>query len=224
VSNRAYLHVWCREFSAETIPSLLRKFLETVPFSRVKPGISRIVLRAVDRAEIPLLERDLRAAPAGAAEVLAELGEQLSADCGVELEARWDLWVFDAATGAWNQQPQPLDLVCNGPEFDGAVWQDAGHLFVDLGFEHLFTGHARLLGAPDATPAAPQHPAEAEFLERMARQEALREYTLRTRENIHRLNEWIRRIGETLQVERFLLLSEGEEDFEERLDAILEAG
>ncbi len=183
-----------------------------------------MTLRAVDAGEIPSLERDLRTAPANPAEAVESFGEWLAADCEVELQAQWDLWVFDAASGAWSEQPQPLEILCNGPDFDGGVWQESGHFRADLGFEHLFTGHAGLLGPHVVTPAAPQHPAEAQFLERMARPAALREYTLRTRANIQRLYEWVRRIGEALPVERFLLLSEGEEDFEARIDAIVEPG
>lgn len=229
VSNRAYLKVWCREVTLETLPQLLGGFLATVPFSRTRKGFTQLVLRAVETAEAPTLEQDLRAAPAMPMEIVESLGESLQMDSEVELEAWWDLWVFDPATGLWAEQPQRLEVFCHAPEFEDAMWRDAGHFSVDLGFEHLFTGHAGLLGngrsslGGAAGPVAPQHPAEKEFFRRMSEPEMLQEYALRTRENIRRLQGWVQRIAQALPLERFALSSEGEEDFEGRLDAI-EAG
>ena len=229
VSNRAYLQIWCRELTAETLPRLLHEFLSTVPFSRQRAGFTQLVLRAVDTAEAPVLERDLRAAPADPPGILESLGESLQLDSEVELEAWWDLWVFDPASGLWTEQPQPLVVFCRAPEFEDALWRDAGHFSADLGFEHLFTGHGGLLGnggsVPVRPPAAPspRHPAEEEFLRSMSQPEKLREYAGRTRENIRRLQAWMQRIAQSLPLaaERGIVLSsEGEEDFEARLDAI----
>ena len=208
----------------ENLPQLIPDFLHTVPFSRTRPGFTQLVLRAVETAEAPLIERDLRAAPFSPADVLESLGTSLEADSCLELEAWWDLWVFDLASGLWTDQPQRLELLCHAPEFEDEIWRESGHFSADLGFEHLFTGHAGLLGNASATPGAPQDPAEAQFLLRMSQPEALREYASRTRENIHRLQEWVQRIAQALPLERFALGSEGEEDFESRLDAIEAAG
>jgi hypothetical protein len=49
----------------------------------------------------------------------------------------------------------------------------------------------------------------------------LREYQEKTRENIQQLMGWMRTVEETLPVERVRLWSEGEENFEARLDEIL---
>jgi hypothetical protein len=92
---------------------------------------------------------------------------------------------------------------------------------VDLGFEHLFTGHAGLLTADAGRVAEPQHPEEARFLMWMSQPQNLREYQEKTRENIQKLMGWMRAVEGTLPVERFRLWSEGEENFEARLDEIL---
>src|SRR5208282_5564899 len=70
VANRAYLKVWCREVTPESLPQLIPAFLHTVPFSRTRPAFTQLVLRAVETAETPLIERDLRAAPYTPAEVM----------------------------------------------------------------------------------------------------------------------------------------------------------
>ncbi|HUJ39912.1 MAG TPA: hypothetical protein VLW54_05150 [Candidatus Acidoferrales bacterium] len=205
---------------------MLLQFLSTVPFSRVRPGFTQLVLRAVDMAEPPIIERDLRSAPAQPGAIAESLGESLQMDSALELEAWWDLWVFDIATGLWAEQPQRLEILCHAPEFEDGMWRDAGHFSAGLGFEHLFTGHAGLLGNGGSGPAgraAPQHPAEEEFLRRMTDPARLHEYAERTRENIRRLHAWMQRIAEELPLapqRGIVLASEGEEDFEARLDAI----
>jgi hypothetical protein len=49
----------------------------------------------------------------------------------------------------------------------------------------------------------------------------LKEYHAKTRANIQQLFSWVEAIEHALRVERSELWSEGEENFEARLDAIL---
>jgi hypothetical protein len=49
----------------------------------------------------------------------------------------------------------------------------------------------------------------------------LKEYHAKTRENIQQLFNWVESLERALPVERSELWSEGEENFEARLDAIL---
>jgi hypothetical protein len=51
----------------------------------------------------------------------------------------------------------------------------------------------------------------------------LHNYYEKTRENIKKLFDWVRRIEKALPVERVQLWSEGEENFEARLEEILAA-
>jgi hypothetical protein len=55
----------------------------------------------------------------------------------------------------------------------------------------------------------------------MASTENLKEYQRKTRENIRKLFSWVESVEAALPVERSELSSEGEENFEARLDAIL---
>ncbi len=197
------------------------RLLETVPFSAELPGFSELFIRAVDPTETSLVERDLRGQPLDAARVIELAREYEYADSAYEVQAHWDLWTYDSGAARWQSRPQRLGLICHGEEYDGGAYTDAGHFQADVGFEHLFTGHARLLGASVASVAPPQHPAEDEFLAVMARPENLCEYHQKTRENIQTLMDWMRAIEEALPVERCRLWSEGEENFEARLDDIL---
>jgi len=139
------------------------------------------------------------------------------------VEAHWDLWVFDAATSKWKTQPRTLQIYAHGEGYDDAFWRENGHIQVNLGFEHLFTGHAGLLGIRPNARAAAQSPEEARFLEAMAWPENLQAYEEKTRENVRKLLDWVRRIERSSAPDRVRLWSEGEENFEARLEEILAA-
>jgi hypothetical protein len=220
VANRAYASFWTRDYSEDLMLDRFERWLETVPLSAQRPGFASLVVRAVEPSEAPLLEHDFRAGQADAATVVALAREHRNADCSYEVEAYWDLWQPILETGQWRRAPQRLLLICHGADYDGGVAAESGHFLADLGLEHLFTGHAGLLGArgPHATPASL---VEAEFLARMTRENHLREYHEKIRQNIQQLLDWVRAVENALPVERTLLWSEGEENLEARLDEIL---
>jgi hypothetical protein len=229
MANRAFASLWCRRIAPEGADQeglaeqamlvLLEGFLATVPLSEPKPGFTSLVIRAVGPGETPLVDWPLGSRPlAGVIEVARQ---HLHADCCCEVQAHWDLWSFDAEAAAWRLTPQPLEIAFHGQDYDDGVFEEAGHIQVRVGFEHLFTGHAGLLGLGERRAAAPEHPAEAAFLGQMSAPEKLREYQARTRENIQKLHAWMQRAQELLPVERFRLWSEGEENFEARMDEIL---
>ena len=220
--NRAYASVWVRDFSEENMLAHFGHFLETVPLAAAPPGFTGLVIRAVDSAETPLEEFDLRGYVTAPEEIVALANDHHSGDLCYEVTARWDLWIRDKESASWKIQPERMDIFCYGPEYDAGVSTESGHFMVDLGFEHLFTGHGGLLNAESSRIAEPQHPEEARFLMWMSQPQNLREYQEKTRENIKKLMGWMRALEEVVPVERFRLWSEGEENFEARLDEILD--
>jgi len=221
--NQAYLSIWCKDFPESKILEQFGALLASVPFSATKPGFSYLVIRAVDATESPILEQDLRAVPLDASHVIEIAQAHLNTDCAYEVQSDWDLWAFDDAVARWQQQPQPLELLCHGEDYDDGFWREAGHLEVNLGLEHFFTGHAGLLGFRRGDKAAAQSPEEQSFLAAMERPENLRNYQEKTSDNIRRLLDWVRRIEKVLPVDRLRLWSEGEENFEARIEEILAA-
>ena len=225
MSNQAYLSVWVRDFAEERILDTFGAFLGTVPFSAEKPGFAHLVIRAVDAAEAPIVEQDLRNIPLDEAGIVELSREHLNSDSAYEAQSHWDLWVWDAAASKWQLEPQALEILCHGLDYDDGFWRENGHLEANLGFEHLFTGHAGLLGIRHNGKgrAAAESPEEARFLEAMAWPENLQAYQEKTRENIRKLLDWMRKIEKAVPVERVRLWSEGEENFEARLEEILAA-
>ena len=219
--NRAYASVWVRDFSDENMLSHFEHFLATVPLSATPPGFTSLTIRAVDSTETPLEEHDLRGYLTTPEEITNLVKEHSVSDVSREVGARWDLWIRDKETASWKLQPERLDIFSYGLDYDNGVFAENGHFMVDLGFEHLFTGHAGLLAMDSAKVAEPQHPEEARFLMWMSQPQNLREYQEKTRENVQKLTRWMRAVEEALPVDRFRLWSEGEENFEARLDEIL---
>ncbi len=234
MANRAYAALWLRartdgSETGESDPlAHFERLLRTVPFSRTRQGFFSLVIRAVNPSETPLIEHDLRASPATSLEVMELARVHAYPDTAFEVEACWDLWVRDAESGIWSEQPQKLEIIAQGADYDKGASAESGDFVADLGFEHLFTGHAHLLAAPAMAGAGgasgrPEHPEEAEFLAAMARPENLREYREKTCENIRSLMNWVRAAEATTPAERSRLWSEGEENFEALLDEILAA-
>jgi len=219
MSNHAYASFWVRERAAETMLNRFERFLETFPLSSTWREFTSFVIRAVSPSEAPLVESDLRGTVA-ASDVIALAREHDSADCSYEVEAHWDLWQRNLETGVWEKKPERVLLICNGSDYDDGASRESGDFLTDVGFEHLFTGHAGLLGAYGAR-SAPSDPVEAEFLSWMTHEEHLHEYYEKTRANIQILLKWADSVEKALPLERHLLWSEGEENLEARLDEIL---
>ena len=220
MANRAYLGVWLREFSEASMLRQFEQFLASAPLSSPSP-YKRLVVQAVDTSEAALAESDLHGQGLTAAEVAQLAGEHANADTAYIVEALWDLWVLEGAPLRWVRAPLPLAMLCQGRDYDGGVCGETGHLYADLGFEHLFTGHAHVLGARAATVSGSDEASERAFDEWILLGDNLREYHEKTRENIQQLFSWVRGIEQALPVEAVRLWSEGEENFEARLDEIL---
>lgn len=223
MANRAYLRVWTRDFSETTLIAQLARFLATAPLSASESAFKELTVQPVDATEIALAEWDLKDLGYGAAEVAALAAQHIHPDSAYIVAAKWDLWSFDAGSLKWMHKPEPLLLTCHGPEYDGGIAASEGHFTADLGFEHFFTGHAGLLapGAASNPFESSDHPLEHTFRQWMSVPGNLKEYHAKTRENIQLLFNWVESIERALPVERSQVWSEGEQNFEARLDAIL---
>ena len=223
MANRAYLRVWTREFSESTLIAQFARFLATAPLSPSDSAFRGLIVQPIDATEIPLAEWDLKGQGYGAAEVAALAAQHINADSAYNAEAKWDLWSFDAESLKWINRPEPVVLTCQGPEYDGGIAASEGHFTANLGFEHFFTGHGGLLapGAASNPFESSDHPVEHTFRQWMSSPGNLKEYHAKTRENIQQLFQWVESIEKALPVERSQLWSEGEQNFEARLDAIL---
>jgi len=223
MANRAYLRVWTRDFSETTLIAEFARFLATAPLSASENAFKELVVQPIDATELSLAEWDLKDLGYGPAEVAALAVQHLHPDSAYIATARWDLWSFDVESLKWMNKSEPLMLACHGPEYDGGIAASEGHFTADLGFEHFFTGHGGLLapGAASNPFESSDHPLEHTLRQWMSVPGNLKEYHAKTRANIQQLFSWVESIEQALPVERSQLWSEGEQNFEARLDAIL---
>jgi hypothetical protein len=223
MANHAYLRVWTRDFSEPTMIAQFARFLATAPLSATHSNFSELTIQPIDTTETPVASWDLRPLKYGAAEVAAAAMQNLNFDSAYIVSAKWDIWQFDVESLKYKQEPEPLLLTLQGGDFDNGIAAETGHFLVDLGFEHFFTGHGGLLapGAASNPFGSSDHPIEHTFRQWMLVLANLKEYHAKTRENIKQLFNWVESIEQALPVERSELISEGEENFEARLDAIL---
>jgi hypothetical protein len=200
VPHRAYISVWFEDFGEEVMLERIERFLEMVPFSGSCPGITSLVIRAVGPEEAPLIERDLRNRPLSPGEAVALIAELLHGDSSYEFEAYWDLWFFDQELGRWQLEPRRLEILCCGPDYDDRGCAETGHVWVQAGIEQLFLGEGE---AGDPSPS---------------------EASEKARENARRLLGWVHQMEAKLPLERTRIWSEGEGDFEARLEKVLAVG
>ena len=223
MANRAYLRVRTRDFSEAMMIAQFARFLTTAPLSESRPYFDELTVQPIDPTEPPAAEWDVHDGTYGAPEIAALAAQHLNADSAYIVYARWDLWTFDVDTVTWKRGPQPLILTCNGPEYDNGAATSEGHFVADLGFEHLFTGHGGILAPAVASNPFDNsdHPIEKTFRSWMSVEANRKIYAGKTSENIQHLMNWVESISRALPVERSELWSEGEENFEARIDAIL---
>src|SRR2546425_12661256 len=94
MANHAYLRVWTRDFSLETMLAEFARFLTTAPLSATQNAFSELIVQAVDPTEIPVTEWVLRPLKVGPAVVGALAVQHMKAGTGYIASARGHSWKF----------------------------------------------------------------------------------------------------------------------------------
>jgi hypothetical protein len=131
-----YLGVWFSNFEADDMLPHALAVMRQFPFSVAQPGITYLALHPVSWSEPTILERRFRpgVSPEEAVLIASDL---LHEDYAYMFDAFWDLWVL-AENGEWTLQPSPVKFLVHGLEFDDGVYQQEGHVEVDLGLDSPF--------------------------------------------------------------------------------------
>src|SRR5260370_16073534 len=111
--------------------------MTTAPLSATQNAFTELIVQAVDAAETPVAEWDLRPLKVGPAEVAALAVQNLNANTAYIANAKWDLWDFDIESLRWQHKPEPLVLTCHGQEYDDSLAATAGPFMVGFGFGAL---------------------------------------------------------------------------------------
>src|SRR5258706_5118005 len=134
MANRAYLRIWTREFSRESMVAQFVRFLATVQLSAARNSFDNLVIQAIDPRETPVSEWDFREGTFGAPEVAAIAAQHIHEDTAYIVEAQWDLWTFESETLKWKQGPHPLEIICRGPEYDDGGSPPTRQVSLDTAF------------------------------------------------------------------------------------------
>ena len=143
MADSLYLSLWFPSFTQpEVLPRLLG-VLRYFPFSQQRPGVGRVAVHPVSWSEAPVYEQafDFRTDPERA---LTLAGDFLHDDYAYELEVAWDLWVPQSESnttdddGEWVLMPEPVVFTAHGLKFDEEIFQQHGHIQIDLGLDAPF--------------------------------------------------------------------------------------
>jgi len=163
------------------------------PFSVAQPGITYLALHPVSWNEPTILERRFRpgVSPEEAVLIASDL---LHEDYAYMFDAFWDLWVV-AENGEWTLRPAPVKFLVHGVEFDEGVYQQEGHIEVDLGLDSPFLQEDVPLTIEAGT---------------------------RVRANVQKLVEFTSKVEKNSGANARLLWSESEQNFAQKLIARLQ--
>jgi hypothetical protein len=132
-----YLSLWFPSFDTEDMLPRALAVMEQFPYSALQPGISYVELHPVSWDEATILEQRFRPgiSPAEAVQIASDL---LHEDYAYRFEAYWDLWKLTEDRKQWTLQPAGVKFLVHGLEFDDGVYQQEGHIQVDLGVDTPF--------------------------------------------------------------------------------------
>jgi len=162
-------------------------------FSVAQPRITYLALHPVSWNEPTILERRFRPG-VSAEEAVLIASDLLHEDYAYMFEAFWDLWVV-AENEEWTLRPSPVKFLVHGLEFDEGVYQQEGHIEVDLGLDSPFL--------QEDVPLTVEAGA-------------------RVRANVHKLVEFTSNVEKNSGANARLLWSESEQNFAQKLIARLQ--
>jgi hypothetical protein len=131
-----YLSLWFSSFEADDMLPHALAAMRQFSFSVQPPGITYLAVHPVSWNEPTILERRFRpgVTPEEAVLIASDL---LHEDFAYLFEAFWDLWVV-GDNGEWTLQPSQVKFLVHGTEFDDRVYEQEGHIQVDLGLDSSF--------------------------------------------------------------------------------------
>jgi len=188
MSDPLYLSIWFSTFEADDMLPHALAVMRQFSYSVRRPGITYVALHPVSWNEPTILEQRFRpGVPPEEAVLIAS--DLLHEDYAYRFEAFWDLWII-AENGEWILQPSQVNFLVHGTEFDGGVYEQEGHIQVDLGLDSPFLQE----DVPMTIEA-----------------------TARVRANVQKLVEFTSKVEKKAGANARLLWSESDQNFAQRL-------
>lgn len=194
MADPLYLSLWFPNLQLDDALPRALSVLRQFPSSAPQPGVSYVAIQPVSWSEPSTLEQRFNHGipPEQAVLVAADL---LHEDYAYIFESSWDLWFAGDDGQESTQRPVRVKFIVHGPEFDEGVYQQEGHIKIELGLDSPF-----LQEEVDMTP-------EAES---------------RVRSNVKKLVDLTNNLEKNSGANARLLWSESEENFAQKLIARLQ--
>ncbi len=188
-----YLSIWFSDFEADDMLPHALSVMRQFPFSEQQPGVTYLALHPVSWNEPTILEQRFRpGVPPEQAVLIAS--DLLHEDYAYLFEAFWDLWIV-GENDEWTRKPSQVKFLVHGTEFDGGIYEQEGHIQVDLGMDVPFLQD----DAPLTIEAA-----------------------ARVRTNVQRLVDFTSKVEKNSGANTRLLWSESDQNFAQKLIARLQ--
>lgn len=137
MADPLYLSVWFSNLQLDDALPRALAVLRQFPFSAQYPGVGYIAIQPVSWSEPSILEQRYNPGipPEQAVLVAADL---LHDDYAYLFEASWDLWFASEDGQESTQRPVRVKFIVHGPQFDEGVYEQEGHIKIELGLDSPF--------------------------------------------------------------------------------------
>ncbi|HUA97074.1 MAG TPA: hypothetical protein VMA34_01955 [Terracidiphilus sp.] len=142
MSDTLYLSLWYPNLRLEALPGKLTAVLGAFAAHGGEPRVYAATVWPVSWSESPVFQRVWGRAGSGADRGLEprlaveEATELFHDDYAYEFQIGWRLWELEAAAGLdprWVREPRLVRVTGYGPLFDGAAYEQEGHIHIDFG-------------------------------------------------------------------------------------------
>jgi len=189
MADPLYLSIWFPNLQLDDALPRVLAVLRQFPFSAQYPGVGYIAIQPVSWSEPSILEQRYNPGIPPEQAVLAA-ADLLHDDYAYLFEASWDLWFASEGGQESAQRPVRVKFIVHGPQFDEGVYEQEGHIKIELGLDSPF-----LQEEVEMTP-------EAEG---------------RVKSNVKKLVDFTNNLEKNSGANARLLWSESEENFAQKL-------
>ena len=115
MADPLYLSIWFPNLQLDDALPRALAVLRQFPFSAQYPGVGYIAIQPVSWSEPSILEQRYNL-----------------------FEASWDLWFASEGGQESAQRPVRVKFIVHGPQFDEGVYEQEGHIKIELGLDSPF--------------------------------------------------------------------------------------
>jgi hypothetical protein len=144
MADRLYLSLWFPNFRLESLPAALVSVLTQFEVAGGASNIRAATAYPISWNEAPAYQRIYLTDEVEASKpqpAVADATELLHDDFAYEFETGWELWTPETKAGLdsiWREEFHTARIIGFGPHFEEGIYEQSGHVQVDLGMDTPF--------------------------------------------------------------------------------------